>query len=84
MELKAQMVRESMFLPNDKAEKAAEYLHVAEILIHIIMQFSVSMATIREEFSPWRNFSFMVLLESCHWNSVGYLLLKAQEIQGEV
>lgn len=82
MELKGLMVREPMFLLNDKAEKVAEHLHVAEILIHKIMQFSVSIATIREEFSPWRTFSFMVLLESCHWNSVGYLLLTAQEIQG--
>lgn len=52
MELKALMVRESMFLLNDKAEKAAVHLHVAEILIHTIMQFSVSIATITEEFSP--------------------------------
>lgn len=52
MEPKALMVREPMFLLNGKAEKAAEHLHVAEILIHIIMQFSVSMATIREEFTP--------------------------------
>lgn len=56
MEVKALMVREPMFPLNDKAEKVAEHLHVAETLIHIIMQFSVSMATIREEFSPWRIF----------------------------
>lgn len=48
----APKVTESMFLLNDKAEKFAEHLHATEVLIYITTQFSISMATTKEEFLP--------------------------------
>lgn len=65
------VVTESMFLLEDKAEKVAEHLHVTEILIYIITQFSISMATIREDFSPQRNF-----LSQYYWKAaIGTVLV---------